>query len=58
MYRTDVFEAAGLTMPENPTWDEVAELAAQVDEAEADMKGICLRGQPGWVRFSHRSPPW
>ncbi|MHA7276754.1 ABC transporter substrate-binding protein [Arthrobacter sp. Hz1] len=48
MYRTDVFEAAGLTMPENPTWDEVAELAAQVDEAEADMKGICLRGQPGW----------
>jgi sorbitol/mannitol transport system substrate-binding protein len=48
MYRTDVFEAAGLTMPEKPTWDEVADLAAQVDEAEEDMKGICLRGQPGW----------
>lgn len=48
MYRTDVFDEAGLTMPENPTWDEVAELAAEVDEAKPDMKGICLRGLPGW----------
>jgi sorbitol/mannitol transport system substrate-binding protein len=48
MYRTDVFEAAGLTMPENPTWDEVADLAAKVDGVEPGMKGICLRGQPGW----------
>lgn len=48
MYRTDVFDAAGLTMPENPTWDDVAELAAQVDGAEPGMKGICLRGLPGW----------
>ena len=48
MYRTDVFEAAGLTMPENPTWDEVADLAAKVDNFEPGMRGICLRGQPGW----------
>ena len=48
MYRTDVFEEAGLTMPENPTWDEIAELAAQVDGAQPDMAGICLRGLPGW----------
>ena len=48
MYRQDVFDAAGLTMPENPTWDEVAELAAQVDGAQPGMKGICLRGQAGW----------
>ncbi|MHA7275801.1 ABC transporter substrate-binding protein [Arthrobacter sp. Hz1] len=48
MYRTDVFDELGLTMPEEPTWDEVADLAAQVDEAREDMKGICLRGQPGW----------
>ena len=26
-YRTDLFEEAGLTMPERPTWDEVAEFA-------------------------------
>ena len=48
MYRTDVFEQAGLTMPENPTWEQVAQLAAQVDGAQPGMKGICLRGLPGW----------
>lgn len=48
MYRKDVFAAKGLTMPDAPTWQQVADLAAQVDGAEPDMKGICLRGQPGW----------
>ncbi len=48
MYRTDVFEEHGLTMPDRPTWEEVAALAAEVDAAEEDMKGICLRGLPGW----------
>ena len=46
MYRTDVLEEAGQTMPENPTWDEVAEIARAVDSDE--MAGICLRGKPGW----------
>jgi sorbitol/mannitol transport system substrate-binding protein len=48
MYRKDVFEQAGLTMPENPTWQQVADLAAQADGKQPGMKGICLRGQPGW----------
>ena len=48
MYRKDVFEAKGLTMPANPTWQEVADLAAKADGAQPNMKGICLRGQPGW----------
>ncbi|MBN9609729.1 MAG: sugar ABC transporter substrate-binding protein [Actinobacteria bacterium 69-20] len=48
MYRKDVFEAKGLTVPSNPTWDQVAELAAKIDHAEPGMRGICLRGQPGW----------
>ena len=48
MYRTDVFDELGLTMPDEPTWQEVADLAAQVDEAREDIKGICLRGLPGW----------
>ena len=48
MYRKDIFDAKGLSMPEKPTWDEVAALAAQVDGAVPGMKGICLRGQPGW----------
>jgi sorbitol/mannitol transport system substrate-binding protein len=48
MYRKDVLEAAGITMPENPTWQQVADIAAAVDGAQPGMAGICLRGQPGW----------
>ena len=48
MYRKDIFDKKGLTMPERPTWQQVADLAAKVDGAEPGMKGICLRGLPGW----------
>lgn len=48
MYRKDVFTALGLTVPEKPTWQQVAELAARADGAQPGMKGICLRGLPGW----------
>jgi sorbitol/mannitol transport system substrate-binding protein len=48
MYRKDVFAAKGLTMPERPTWQQVADLAAKVDGAQPGMKGICLRGLAGW----------
>ena len=48
MYRKDVFEQAGITVPAQPTWQEVAGWAQQLDGAQPDMAGICLRGQPGW----------
>jgi ABC-type glycerol-3-phosphate transport system substrate-binding protein len=48
MYRKDVFEQQKLTMPKNPTWQQVATLAEKADGAEPGMKGICLRGLPGW----------
>ncbi|MGW7465622.1 ABC transporter substrate-binding protein [Streptomyces xantholiticus] len=48
MYRKDVFAEHGLTMPAQPTWQQVADLAAEADGAEKGMKGICLRGLPGW----------
>ncbi|GAA4850228.1 sugar ABC transporter substrate-binding protein [Luteimicrobium xylanilyticum] len=48
MYRKDVLAKAGVTMPEHPTWDQVAAAAAKVDGAEKGMKGICLRGLAGW----------
>ena len=48
MYRKDVLAKKGLTMPDKPTWDQVANIAAKVDGAEPGMKGICLRGLPGW----------
>ena len=46
MYRADVMEENGITMPDAPTWDEVADIARQIDSDE--MAGICLRGKPGW----------
>lgn len=48
MYNTAMFEAAGLEMPEQPTWDEVAELACQLHDPENGQYGIVLRGLPGW----------
>ncbi|MFR9791858.1 ABC transporter substrate-binding protein [Streptomyces sp. MB22_4] len=48
MYRKDVFAAKGLTMPAHPTWRQVADLAAKADGARPGMRGICLRGLPGW----------
>src|SRR5919106_184083 len=46
MYRKDLFEEAGLKMPERPTWTEVAEFARKLKTP--DRAGICLRGLPGW----------
>jgi sorbitol/mannitol transport system substrate-binding protein len=48
LYRKDLFEKAGLTMPEKPTWDFIAEAAEKVTDKEAGVYGICLRGKPGW----------
>ncbi|CAM5391884.1 ABC transporter substrate-binding protein [Streptomyces pseudogriseolus] len=48
MYRKDIFAEKGLTMPARPTWQQVADLAAKADGARPGMKGICLRGLPGW----------
>jgi sorbitol/mannitol transport system substrate-binding protein len=48
MYRTDLFEKAGITMPESPTWDQIQQFAAKVNDPENGVAGICLRGQAGW----------
>jgi sorbitol/mannitol transport system substrate-binding protein len=48
MYRKDVLAQKGITMPAKPTWQQVADIAARVDHAQPGMRGICLRGQPGW----------
>jgi sorbitol/mannitol transport system substrate-binding protein len=46
MYRKDVLKAAGVTMPAQPTWAQVADIARKINKP--DMAGICLRGKPGW----------
>ncbi|MEA2526674.1 MAG: polyol transport system substrate-binding protein [Thermomicrobiales bacterium] len=47
-YRKDLFQAAGLTMPEKPTWDQIAEFAQTLHKPDSGQYGICLRGLPGW----------
>jgi sorbitol/mannitol transport system substrate-binding protein len=48
MYRKDLFAKAGLTMPEHPTWQQVAGYAAKLDDKSKGQAGICLRGLAGW----------
>ncbi|MGW0432227.1 ABC transporter substrate-binding protein [Micromonospora sp. NPDC003197] len=48
MYNKELFAAKGLTMPERPTWQQVADFAAKLDDDAKGTTGICLRGLPGW----------
>ncbi|MGY4471057.1 hypothetical protein ACVWWK_006766 [Bradyrhizobium sp. LB9.1b] len=48
MYRTDLFDKAGLKMPEKPTWDFVIDAAKKLSDKSAGVYGICLRGKAGW----------
>ncbi len=48
MYRTDLFEKAGLTMPDDPTWEFIGEAARKITDRDNDVNGICLRGKAGW----------
>ena len=55
MYRKDVLQGAGIEMPANPTWTQVAEIARTIDTP--GRAGICLRGKTGWGDLGARSPP-
>src|SRR5262245_4406232 len=46
MYRTDLFDKAGLKMPDAPTWDFIADAARKI--TGDGVYGICLRGKAGW----------
>ncbi|MCF3974527.1 ABC transporter substrate-binding protein [Paracoccus salsus] len=48
MYRTDLAEAAGVTMPDSPTWTDIKGAAEAMTDKENEVYGICLRGKPGW----------
>ena len=47
-YRKDLFAAAGIEMPEAPTWDQVYAIAKKLNNPSAGLYGIALRGLPGW----------
>ncbi len=48
MYRKDLFAAKGLTMPEQPTYEDIRKFAAALTDKSAGIYGITLRGKPGW----------
>ncbi|WP_164740439.1 ABC transporter substrate-binding protein [Rhizobium chutanense] len=48
LYRKDLFDAAGLKMPEQPTYDQIREFAEKLTDKSKEQYGICLRGKPGW----------
>ena len=47
-YRKDLFDKAGLKMPDQPTYDQIKEFAAKLHDPSHEIYGICLRGKPGW----------
>lgn len=48
LYRKDLFEAAGLKMPDAPTYAEIKEFATKLTDKSKEQYGLCLRGKPGW----------
>ncbi len=47
-YRKDLFQQAGLTMPAQPSYDDIARFARTLNDPAHDLYGVCLRGKPGW----------
>jgi sorbitol/mannitol transport system substrate-binding protein len=48
MYRADLFEQAGLEMPDAPSWEFIGEAARAITDKDNEIYGICLRGKAGW----------
>lgn len=47
MYRKDLIAAKGLTMPAEPTWGDIYEIARAVHNPPSTY-GICIRGKAHW----------
>ncbi len=48
MYRKDLTDKAGIKFEGRPTWDQVRDAAAKINDPKNGVYGICLRGKPGW----------
>ncbi|MCV3243424.1 sorbitol/mannitol transport system substrate-binding protein [Mesorhizobium robiniae] len=47
-YRKDLFDKAGIQMPDQPTWEQIGQFAEKITDKDKDIYGVCLRGKPGW----------
>ena len=48
MYRKDLADAAGVTIADNDSWDNIMAAAAAMHDPANGVYGACLRGKPGW----------
>ncbi|WP_186647151.1 extracellular solute-binding protein [Fluviispira vulneris] len=47
-YRKDLFQKAGLTMPNNPTYNDILKFLPHLHDAKNGVYGVCFRGALGW----------
>ncbi len=47
-YRTDLFDKAGIKMPDAPTYEQIRQFADKITDKANQVYGMCLRGKPGW----------
>ncbi len=47
-YRKDLFDQAGLKMPDQPKYSDIEDFAKKLTDKSKEQYGICLRGKPGW----------
>lgn len=52
MYRTDLFDKAGISMPEAPTWEEVAAAACKINDPANGVYGIAMKGIPDYGQLA------
>ena len=48
MYRKDLADAAGVSIADNDSWENVKTAAAAMHDPDNGVYGACLRGKPGW----------
>jgi sorbitol/mannitol transport system substrate-binding protein len=48
MYRKDLAQKAGVSIPESPTWAQILDAAKAMTDKSGEVYGICLRGKAGW----------
>ena len=48
MYRKDLTDAAGVTIADNDSWENIKAAAAAIHDPDNGVYGVCLRGKPGW----------
>jgi len=48
MVRQDLLDQAGISLPKQPTWEQIRAAAARLHDPAHGVAGICLRGKPGW----------